>query len=137
MSYELPALPAPAVPDIMEKSDETMNWLRTKIRVGYTTERGPAWWANGAVTKAGVWVGIPEGSHFDGPVPMEVVMDLLDIPLVKGTVFAQYLDKDGQRQIATDPDTQPIINALTGQIFGYPKDGYKIHPGSNLVRCLT
>jgi len=128
MSYVLPTLPAPAVPDIYEKSAETMNWLRTKIRVGYTDQRGPAWWAAGALTKDGTWDTIPDGSHFDGPVPMEVVLDLLDIPLVKGIVFAQYTDEDGQRQIATDTDTAPIINARTGQIFGYPKQGYKIHP---------
>lgn len=126
--YTLPQLPAPAAVDIYEKSAETMNWLRSSIKVGYTTERGPAWWANGAVTKAGEWTQIPDGSHFDGPVPIEEVKKLLDIKLVKGTVFARYIDADGNEQIATDERTQPVINARTGKIFSYPKEGYRIHP---------
>lgn len=128
MSYQLPTLPSPSNVDIMEKSSETMNWLRRKIRVGFTSERGPAWWANGAVTKAGVWEGIPDGSHFDGPVPMEEVTKLLDIKLVKGTVFIQYEDAYGNRQVVADPKTMPIMNQDTGQVFSYPKEGYKIHP---------
>jgi len=79
MTYTLPVLPAPAVPDIMEKSAETMTWLRQNIKVGYVSERGPAWWANGAITKDGTWDTIPDGSHFEGPVPMEEVRKLLDI----------------------------------------------------------
>ena len=129
MTYTLPALPAPAAVDIAEKSSETMNWLRANIKVGYTDERGPAWWANGAVTKAGTWTSIPDGSHFAGPVPIDAVHDQLDIRLVKATaVYAEYEDENSQRQVATDPGTLPIINQRTGQIFGYPKEGYKIHP---------
>lgn len=128
MSYQLPALPSPSNVDIMEKSAETMNWLRRKIKVGFTNSRGPAWWANGAVTKDGVWEGIPDGSHFPGPVPMEEVTKLLDIRLVKGKVFIEYLDSEGQRQVVADPDTLPIMNQDTGQVFSYPKEGYKIHP---------
>ena len=113
----------------MEKSSETMRWLRENIKVGYTDERGPAWWANGAVTKAGTWVGIPDGSHFDGPVPVEEVRKLLDVRLVKATrTFAEYTDENGERQVASDTGTLPIINQRTGQIFSYPKEGYKIHP---------
>ncbi len=124
----LPALPSPAVADIAEKSRETMEWLRENIKVGYTTERGPAWWAAGAVTKDGTWDTIPDGSHFEGPVPIEVVRRLLDIPLVKGTVAVTYTDEDGQRQVALDPGTAPVVNARTGRVFSYPSTGYKIHP---------
>jgi phage/plasmid-like protein (TIGR03299 family) len=123
---KLQALPAPANSDILEKSAETMDWLRNNIKVGFTGERGPAWWAN-ATTKAGTWT-LPEGSHFEGPVPLEEVRKLLDIKLVKGRVFVEYLDADGERQITTDESTEPIVNAATGRIFGYPSDGYRIHP---------
>jgi phage/plasmid-like protein (TIGR03299 family) len=128
MSTPLPQLPSPAVSDIAEKSSETMLWLRENIKVGYTDERGPAWWANGAVTKDGKWDTIPDGSHFPGAIPMEVVLAQLDIPLVKGTVHVTYQDEAGNRQVVADPDTQPIVNARTGQVFSYPTEGYKIHP---------
>jgi phage/plasmid-like protein (TIGR03299 family) len=128
-TYTLPELPSPAAVDILEKSRETMLWLRENIRVGYTTERGPAWWAAGAVTKDGTWDTIPDGSHFAGPVPYEEVRRLLDIPLVKATaVYAEYLDENGQRQVARDESVLPVINARTGRIFSYPKEGYRIHP---------
>jgi len=113
----------------MEKSAETMTWLRQNIKVGYVSERGPAWWANGAITKDGTWDTIPDGSHFEGPVPMEEVRKLLDIPLVKATAtFAEYLDENGQRQVTKDTSVLPVINQRTGQVFSYPKEGYKIHP---------
>jgi phage/plasmid-like protein (TIGR03299 family) len=124
----LPSLPAPNVADIAEKSRETMEWLRTQVKVGYTDDRGPAWWAAGAVTKDGTWDSIPDGSHFAGPVPIEAVRAQLDVPLVKGVIHATYTDENGDRQVAADPGTAPIINARTGKIFSYPKTGYKIHP---------
>jgi len=122
----LPALPAPANSDILEKSAETMEWLQNNIAVGFTTERGPAWWAN-ARTKDGTWE-MPEGSHFEGAVPIDVVHRILDVRLVKGKVFVEYEDEEGNRQIATDPDTMPIVNQRTGKVFSYPSDGYTIHP---------
>jgi len=128
MNYQLPPLPSPSNVDILEKSTETMEWLRSNILVGYTDERGPAWWAAGAVTRDGTWSAIPDGSHFPGPVPIEVVRAQLDVPLVKGASHVTYLDEAGERQVSSDEDTAPIVNARTGQVFGYPKKGYKIHP---------
>jgi phage/plasmid-like protein (TIGR03299 family) len=125
-STALPNLPAPNVADIAEKSRETMEWLRNNIKIGYTDERGPAWWAN-ATTKDGQWQ-IPDGSHFDGPVPMEEVRKLLDVPFAKGAVHVTYADEDGNTQVAADPDTAPIVNMRTGQVFSYPSKGYRIHP---------
>jgi len=124
----LAPLPSPAVADIAEKSRETMEWLRNNIAVGFTGDRGPAWWANGAVTKDGTWSTIPDGSHFEGPVPIEVVHKILDVKLVKGSVRISYVGEDGKIHTTMDERTQPIINARTGQVFGYPKDGYQIHP---------
>jgi phage/plasmid-like protein (TIGR03299 family) len=124
----LPPLPSPAVADIMEKSAETIEFLRGNVKVGFTDQRGPAWWAAGLVTKAGTWTEIPDGSHFAGPVPIEAVRAQLDVPLVKGDVHVTYRDENGERQVSSDGDTAPIVNARTGQIFSYPKKGYKIHP---------
>ena len=128
MTYELPTLPKPAAFDIYEKSRETMEWLRNNIKVGFTAARGPAWWANGATTKAGDWTEIPDGSHFDGPVPIEAVLATLDVQLVKGQVHVTYLDENGERQVVADPAVQPIVNAKTGKVFSYPKESYAIHP---------
>lgn len=128
MAFELPQLPAPASFDIYEKSRETMEWLRNNIKVGFKSARGPAWWANGAKTKAGDWTEIPDGSHFDGPVPIEAVLSTLDVRLVKGQVHVTYLDENGERQVVGDPAVQPIVNAKTGKVFSYPKESYAIHP---------
>jgi phage/plasmid-like protein (TIGR03299 family) len=122
----LPSLPAPSNYDIAEKSNETMEWLRNNIKIGFTSERGPAWWAN-ATTKAGKFE-IPDGSHFDGPVPMDEVRKLLDVQFAKGASNVTYTDADGNRQVTADADVQPIVNIRTGQVFSYPKKGYKIHP---------
>ena len=126
MTYTLPPLPGPASRDVAEKSAETMDWLRTHVLVGYTDERGPAWWSN-AITKDGQWE-MPEGSHFPGAVPMRKVTKLLDVRLVKGTSYVSYLDDEGEEQVIKDEENFPIVNATTGKIFGYPRDGYTIHP---------
>jgi phage/plasmid-like protein (TIGR03299 family) len=61
-------------------------------------------------------------------VPIDAVRQVLDVPLVKGTVHVTYRDENGERQVAPDEGTAPIIDARTGRVFGYPKTGYKIHP---------
>lgn len=128
MTITLPPRAAPDAVDILEKSGETMDWLRANIKVGFTDQLGPAWWANGAVTKDGTWDTIPDGSHFPGAVPIEEVTKLLGVTFVKGVVHVTYEDAEGNRQVATDPPTQPIVNQATGKVFSYPKAGYKIHP---------
>ncbi len=122
MTYQLPALPAPNAYDVAEKSRETLRWLQENVLVGYTDERGPAW------HYVDLGQGLPKGTHFPGPVPATKVTKLLDVRLVKGTAFVQYEDRSGERQVVQDPDNFPIVNQDTGQIFGYPKDGYTIHP---------
>ena len=126
MTYTLPALPSPANVDIWEKSRETMQWLQENVLVGYVDERGPAWWSN-AITKNGAWE-MPAGSHFPGAVPMKKVTKLLDVRLVKGTSYVKYLDDEDNEQVVQDTENIPVVNASTGRIFGYPKEGYAIHP---------
>lgn len=123
----LPKLPAPSNYDISEKSSETMTWLRDNIKVGYTDERGPAWWAAGATTKDGTWVGIPDGSHFPQAIPADVVVAQLDFRIVEGVLHATYEDENGDKQVADDDTRKVIVNQRTGQIMGTPRAGYKIH----------
>ena len=118
----LPKLTAPTNYDIAEKSQETMRWLRENILVGYTDQRGPAWWAN---MDEGV---MPRESHFPGAVPLKRVTRLLDVRLTKGTSYVEYEDDEGNKQVVRDEENFPIVNQRSGQIFGYPKEGYQIHP---------
>jgi phage/plasmid-like protein (TIGR03299 family) len=115
--------------DIYEMSAETIEWLRSNIKVGFMDIRGPAWWAQGFRTKTGEWAGLPEGSHFAGPVPMDEVETLLAVPFVKGIIEAiSYTDADGNPAVTDAPGTMPIIRATDGQVFSFPKKGYRIHP---------
>lgn len=74
-------------------SKETQQWLIDNIRVGYTGPDGPAWWARDNY--------MTDGSHFDGPVPVEVVERLLSVEFAEAEMFAQYtvkvpqLDREG------------------------------------------
>lgn len=101
-------------------SKETMDWLRTNIRVGYTSADGPAWWAaNGEY--------MTDGSHFDGPVPVEEVERLLSVEFVEGTVFSTYTDADGNTQSTQDKTRKTIITPDNGDILGIFKLGYQVH----------
>jgi phage/plasmid-like protein (TIGR03299 family) len=100
-----------------------MKWLQGgNILVGYTDQRGPAWWY------VDMGLGLPAGTHFPGAIPANQVTRLLDVRLAKGTAFVQYKDRSGNKQVVEDKENFPIINQDTGRIFGYPKDGYTIHP---------
>jgi len=122
MAYQLPTLPAPNAYDIAEKSRETLRWLQENVLVGYTLERGPAW------HYVDLGQGLPKGTHFPGPIPLSRVTRLLDVKLTKGTAFVQYEDDEGHKQVVEDKDNFPIVNQRSGQIFGYPREGYRIHP---------
>jgi phage/plasmid-like protein (TIGR03299 family) len=100
-------------------SAETQQWLIDNIRIGYTDERGPAWWhGDGYLT---------DGSHFPGAVPADEVRKLLDVPFVEAQMFAQYTDADGQRQVVKDPDRKVILTPDTGDILGIFKQGWRLH----------
>lgn len=100
-------------------SAETMDWLRNNIRIGFTSERGPAWWHGDGY--------MADGSHFDGPVPTEEVERLLSVEFVEGTVFSTYTDASGERQSTQDKTRKTIITPDTGEILGIFKQGYQVH----------
>jgi phage/plasmid-like protein (TIGR03299 family) len=100
-------------------SKESMEWLRSNIRVGFTTSDGPAWWAGDNY--------MADGSHFDGPVPTEEVERLLSVEFAEGTVFSTYTDRDGNKQSTQDTTRKTIITPDNGQILGIFKLGYQVH----------
>lgn len=102
-------------------TQETSQWLIDNLRIGYTDERGPAWWA------AGTDDYLVNGSHFPGSVPDAEVRKILGVPLVEGTVNTVYTGTDGQRQVAADDSRKTIVRADTGDILGIFRSGYQIH----------
>lgn len=106
-------------------SKETQQWLVDNIRVGYTGPDGPAWWARDNY--------MTDGSHFDGPVPVEEVERLLSVEFVEGTVFSTFTDASGNKQSVQDKTRKTIV-ALNdrfaddaGSILGTFKLGYQVH----------
>jgi len=102
-------------------SKETLNWLRSNVRVGYqdAENAGPAWWR-----AAGEYM--TDGSHFPGSVPLDEVQRILAVPFTSGAVFAQYADADGSQQV-TKTDRQAIISSDDGMVHGIFSAGYVIH----------
>lgn len=97
-----------------------MTWLRNNIRIGYTGEDGPAWWAADNH--------MSDGTHFDGPVPIEEVRKILSVPLVEGSMTVTYTGADGESHVATNAaDFKPIVRADTGHMFKVFSAGYQIH----------
>lgn len=100
-------------------SAETMNWLRENIRIGFTGDDGPAWWAGDNY--------MADGSHFDGPVPTDEVERLLSVEFVETEIFAQWTDADGNRQVVKDPTRKGIVTPDNGSMLGVFKQGYQVH----------
>jgi phage/plasmid-like protein (TIGR03299 family) len=122
-------------------SKESMEWLRSNIRVGFTGSDGPAWWA-----ASGEYM--TDGSHFDGPVPTKEVERLLSVEFAEGTVFSTYTVVDhteeckaadwdpadgdpfecpSHRESTQDKTRKTIITPDNGDILGIFKLGYQVH----------
>jgi phage/plasmid-like protein (TIGR03299 family) len=113
---DLPKLDAPSAYDIAEKSNETFEWLRNNVRVGYTTQRGPSWWAADQESP------LADGTHFDGPIPQDEVDKILGVPLVEAPIFAQLPNGD----VIKDPNRKAILRG--DDILYVPSVNYQIHP---------
>jgi phage/plasmid-like protein (TIGR03299 family) len=109
-------------------SKETLEWIRTRIRVGYTSADGPAWHANTSRDENGQPEYLSDGTHFDGPVPESEVRRILDVRLVSAELYGQYV-LDGQREVIKADDRQGIVLIGHGmtEMVGVFKAGYKIH----------
>jgi phage/plasmid-like protein (TIGR03299 family) len=96
-------------------SAETIEWLNQYSLIGNTAKRGNAWHYR-------------EGydNHFEGPVPIDRVISLIDIPLAEASITATVLGADGVHSIPLD-DRKAIVRTDTMQAFGIFKQGYTIH----------
>jgi phage/plasmid-like protein (TIGR03299 family) len=118
-------------------SKESMEWLRTNIRIGYTGERGPAWWANSNEY-------MTDGSHFEGPVPADEVRRILDVPFILAAMNAVHTEifhvedcdnSDGASRCDCprvtseypDPSRKVVVSPDDGHIHGVFKQGWQLH----------
>ena len=110
----LDTLDTPTAYDIAEMSQETLADLRKYIRVGFTDQRGFAWWDSG----------LPDGTHFPGAVPQEEVMKILAVSLVEAKIWVEMPNGD----LITDPDKKAIVWDEEDRVMYYASQGYQIHP---------
>ena len=106
-------------------SKETLGWLRKNLRIGFTDERGPAWWSDGD--------GMADGSHFPGEVPPEEVRRLLNVELIEADITATF-ELNGTKDFLKLDDRKAIVLVRDGEVIGAPglfKSGYQPH-GYNL-----
>jgi len=102
-------------------SKYSLEYLRDNIRVGYTSSDGPAWWANKDEY-------MTDGTHFSGPVPIEVIREILSVPLVEASqVQAIYTGANGESAIATNSNMKGIVRQDTGHLIKVFSAGYQIH----------
>jgi phage/plasmid-like protein (TIGR03299 family) len=113
----LPKLDTISAYDIAEKSKETLDWLRGgNVAVGFTDERGFAWWADEAP--------LEDGTHFEGPVPEDVVQRILGVPIVEADILLRFPDGT----IVEDKNHKAISRGDVYRAMYYSGNGYKIHP---------
>jgi phage/plasmid-like protein (TIGR03299 family) len=110
-------------------SAETMAWLSDSVRVGFSGQRGDAWWAR----MAGKTTADGSPNHFDGPVPVDVALDLLKrvdpigVPVQFTMPEVITLDGVTPGELRTDDTRQVIVDRATGEVFAVFSDGYIIH----------
>jgi phage/plasmid-like protein (TIGR03299 family) len=111
-------------------SRETSEWLNGNIMVGFTKERGNAWWdrnnGQGKTTN-----GNP--NHFEGAVPTELVLsDLFPWEPITAPLFARFapeLTADGvspAREVAV-PGKVGVFRSDTGELMGVHGEDYVPH----------
>lgn len=90
-----------------EYSRETREWLSEMVKIGFVKDRGTAWHYREG-----------DGNHFDGPVPLEVAVNLFSFEVVKEPIVIAGKPRGDVAWYAPDYDT----------VFGYFKETAKIHP---------
>lgn len=94
--------------------------------VGYVGQRGPAWWGHGMLRT--------EFNHFDGPVPMWRVDELLAQSRVEETpIYVQ----DAHGNFVALEDRKAIRTVSTGTVQGIFKGGYATHQGRTLMDIVA
>lgn len=106
-------------------SRETMEWLNTMTRIGYADKHGRAWHYDGSAQ-----------NHFDGPVPLASVMELLGWEPRVAQPQVSYTDitEDGvTTHVIVDQGRKAVIRPVgtlgpddKGAVLYYPRPGYPI-----------
>lgn len=94
-------------------SQETQEWLEQNIKVGFTTERGKAWWARED----------DDTSQFPGAIPTEEARRLIGFEVVESPLAAIL----PSGEFLTVPDKKALIRADTATVLGTPGTGYLVH----------
>lgn len=92
-------------------SAETMEWLNTMTRIGFTSKRGNAWHYRQGAT-----------NHYEDAVPLTVVEELFDFDIVSEPI---YLCIDGEYHQIND--RQAMVTDDDHTVVGIFKSGYQGH----------
>lgn len=102
-------------------SQETGNWLFTKVLIGNVLKRG---------TKAWHWRAAGDGertNHYDGPIPIGDVNErLFNAVVAEDAQLYAPGGLDGDVMVPV-PGWKVVRNAINGHVFRPFKDGYTIH----------
>src|SRR6187549_2904943 len=110
-------------------SEYTADELAQSVLVGFTKNRGPAWWA-------AVGDDLHDNAHFDDAVPWQRVHELFNFEALRADVArvvngkVQY-NADGDIQLVKD--TVELYHSVTGQTLGTHGGGYKAHQFSDVL----
>lgn len=99
-------------------SQETHEWLRENVLVGFTAKRGRAWWSRKVDENGG------PANHWPEAIPLDVVTArIFDWEAGYQNVYVGADQATAKHQ----PSWQAIVNLKTGHVFDLPTDSYKIH----------
>jgi phage/plasmid-like protein (TIGR03299 family) len=103
-------------------SEYTNDYLRQNVKVGFTGQRGPAWWA-------AVGNEMSDNAHFEGAVPWIEVRKLFSFEAARAQVARVV---DGKVQYEGDepqliPGMIELYHSETGHSFGTFSEGYQEH----------
>lgn len=101
-------------------SRETQKWLEENIRVGFTEDRGHAWWYQNDTS-----------SHYPHAVPEKEARRILDVPV---GMFPVYVDTTNGENADNEfgdlrvPGRYAVMHTGTKEVFYLGTDQYEIHP---------
>jgi len=95
-------------------SRETMEWLNTNTRIGFTDRLGNAWHQR-----------LGSSNHFPGAVPLGEVESLFAWDALSAPVYVG--SPDGMSLPTVVEGRQAIVRSDTGAVLGIFTDGYEVH----------
>lgn len=94
-------------------SRETMEWLNTQTRIGFTALRGDAWHKRAGAT-----------NHYPGAVPLAEVEALFGFDAVSCPLYVELPNGEGMPLVE---GKQAIVRSDTSAVLGVFTNGYEIH----------